>query len=82
MPKSATKVRAFLGLVWYLAQFLPGLAEHTAVLTPLTTKATNTCWPGWSASHQVAFDAVKCLVTSRDCLTTGTLHTDKSVRTP
>ncbi len=37
-PKTATEVRSFLGLVRYIATFLPRLAEHTAILTPLTTK--------------------------------------------
>jgi hypothetical protein len=37
-PKSATDVRAFLGLVRYISAFLPRLADHTTILTPLTTK--------------------------------------------
>ena len=69
-PNTATEVRAFLGLVRYLAQFLLYLAEYTLVLTPLTTKATDSAWPGWSPSHQATFDAIKELVTSCDCLTT------------
>ena len=70
MPKSATDVRAFLGLIRYLTQFLPHLAELTCVLTPLTTKSTDSAWPGWSPEHQTAFDAIKVLVTGRECLTT------------
>jgi hypothetical protein len=38
---SATDVRQFLGLVWYLASFLPNLASHTSVLTLLTMKEAN-----------------------------------------
>jgi len=70
IPKSTTDVRSFLGLVRYLDQFLPSLAEHTRELMPLTTKASETQWPGWNDKHQVAFDAIKRLVISRDCLTT------------
>jgi hypothetical protein len=38
VPTSATEVRSFLGLVRYIAVFLPHLADHTVILTPLTTK--------------------------------------------
>jgi len=69
-PKSTTDVRSFLGLVRYLEQFLPHLADHTRLLTPLTTKTSELNWPGWTSEHQTAFDAIKRLVTSRDCLTT------------
>ena len=37
-PKNSTDVRAFLGLVRYISDFLPKLADHTVILTPLTTK--------------------------------------------
>ncbi|VDB90830.1 unnamed protein product [Peniophora sp. CBMAI 1063] len=69
VPRSAKDVRSFLGLVRYLAAFLPNLAEYTRILTPLTIKAADRTWPGWHAHHQRAFDAIKELVTSRDCLT-------------
>src|SRR5882724_2705551 len=36
IPKSATDVRGFLGLVCYVSIFLPKLANHTCILTPLT----------------------------------------------
>ena len=35
IPETATQVRGFLGLVRYIASFLPKLADHTAVLTEL-----------------------------------------------
>jgi hypothetical protein len=38
IPQNATDVCAFLGLIRYVATFLPKLADHTTVLTPLTTK--------------------------------------------
>jgi hypothetical protein len=37
-PKTATDVHSFLGLVHYIAAFLPHLADHTTVLTLLTMK--------------------------------------------
>jgi hypothetical protein len=68
-PKSATDVRSFLELVRYIAVFLPHLADHTTVLTPLTTKECEKDFPTWSSTHQIAFDAIKSLVVSRECLT-------------
>jgi hypothetical protein len=58
-----------LGLVRYISAFLPHLAEHTAVLTPLTTKDCEKIFPEWCPAHQEAFDAIKALVVSRECLT-------------
>jgi len=67
--KSASDVWAFLGLVWYIVVYLPKLAEFTLVLSPLTTKDVDKHFPTWSAEHQVAFNAVKGQVVSRECLT-------------
>ncbi|TFY53536.1 hypothetical protein EVJ58_g9399 [Rhodofomes roseus] len=69
VPRNATDVRAFLGLVRYIASYLPNLAEHTRVLTPLTTKEAKRDFPAWTDAHQRAFDAIKALVVSRECLT-------------
>lgn len=69
-PCSATDVRRFLGLVRYLAAFLLNLATHTAVLTPLTTAEATRSFPTWMPEHQFAFEAVKAIIVSRDCLTT------------
>jgi hypothetical protein len=68
--KCSTDVRAFLGLVRYVADFLPLLADHTSVLTPLTHKLADVIFPSWTMTHQHAFDAIKTLVMGRDCLTT------------
>lgn len=61
-------MRAFLGLVCYIAVYLEGLAEFTCVLTPLTTKESTKHFPGWTSAHQEAFDGVKKLVTSWECI--------------
>ena len=69
-PTCTKHVRAFLGLVCYLSAFLPKLAEHTAVLDELTTKECNKVFPPWQPHHQAAFNAIKALATSTECLTT------------
>jgi len=62
-------MQAFLGLVRYISVFLPKLAEFLAALMPLTTKDMERSFPKLSATHQVAFDAIKGLVVSWECLT-------------
>jgi hypothetical protein len=69
VPKSATETRQFLGLVRYLQQFLPKLAVQCRVLEELTHKKYEKNFPNWTQSHQSAFDAIKHLVVSRECLT-------------
>jgi hypothetical protein len=39
------------------------------VLMPLTTKEARKNFPTWTVEHQAAFDAIKALVVSRECLT-------------
>jgi hypothetical protein len=68
--KSAKQMWQFLGIVRYITVFLPQLAEHMTVLTLLTRKECNTSFPLWTTEHQYAFDAIKALVVSWDCLTT------------
>lgn len=67
-PRNASHVRSFLGLVRYVASFLPALARYTAVLNPLTTKDAEMRFE-WTTAHTDAFEAIKRLVTSRECLT-------------
>ncbi|PSR72195.1 hypothetical protein PHLCEN_2v11934 [Hermanssonia centrifuga] len=68
VPRSAFDVRSFLGLVRYISNFLPALAQHTLVLNTLTTKEADKDFI-WTPAHFDAFEAVKTLVTSRECLT-------------
>jgi len=68
-PMNAHEARSFLGLVRYMANFLPDLAEHTEVLTELTHRSAEKIFPDWDSRYQRAFDGVKKLVTSRECLT-------------
>ena len=66
---TAKHVRQFLGIVWYISTFLPTLTEHTSILMPLTKKECNKEFLEWMQEHQQAFEAIKGLVLSRDCLT-------------
>lgn len=66
--KSTNDVRSFLGLVQYIAVFLPKLADHTVVLTPLTTKKAHKDFPAWTNTHDLAFKSIKKLVCSAECL--------------
>jgi hypothetical protein len=68
--KSATEAHGFLRLMRYISVFLPKLAEHTHILTPLTTKEAKKTFPQWTEIHQEAFKAIKALVVSAECLTT------------
>src|SRR6202050_2352597 len=70
VQQNTTDVRSFLGLVRYISWFLPKLADYTCILTPLTTKEARCDFPAWSTDHQTAFDAIKALIVSRECLTT------------
>ena len=69
-PKTTTDVRAFLGVVRYIANYLPKLAEYTAVLTPLTQKTYDHAFPEWRQEHEDAFNHIKEIVVSSECLTT------------
>ena len=63
-----TEVWAFLGLVQYIATFLPKLADHTYLLTLLTNKTAKSGF-SWTNDHQFAFESIKALVIGADCLT-------------
>ncbi|GBE85803.1 Transposon Tf2-1 polyprotein [Sparassis crispa] len=69
VPCNASQVCAFLGLVRYIAPFLPKLADLTLVLNPLTTKEAELNFPTWDTKHQTTFDNIKSLVCSREVLT-------------
>jgi hypothetical protein len=68
--KNTTDVRSFLGLVWYIACLLPQLADFTFILMPLTMKEARRDFPQWTTEHNAAFEAIKGLVLSCECLTT------------
>jgi len=79
-PKTATQMRAFIGLVRYLLAFLPGLATHTGSLADLITKEADRKFPKWTETHQNTFEGIKKLVVSRECLTTIDLSLCPSIK--
>ena len=70
IPKNPSEVRGCFGLVYYIAAFLPSLADHTSILTKLTTKDSEMNFLSWMPKYQEAFDTIKQTVTSCNCLTT------------
>jgi hypothetical protein len=68
-PTNPTEVHMFLGIVRYLSNHLPNVATHTRVLAALTTKAAEFKFSEWNNKHNTAFNAVKNLVVSPECLT-------------
>lgn len=64
-PRRTKDVWAFLGIVRYIAIYLPWLVEHTSVLTPLTKKEYDKAFPAWTECYQRAFDGIKQIVVSR-----------------
>lgn len=68
IPTNLTEVWGFLGLVWYIASFLPKLADHTYPLIPLTNKSMKLIF-SWTADHQFAFESIKALIVRAYCLT-------------
>ena len=69
VPTNATETRAFLGLMRYLNVFLPKLAVQSDILLVFITKETEKKFPEWRPKHQLAFDTIKAIVTSWECLT-------------
>lgn len=63
VPRCTKDIRTFLGLVRYIANFLPKLADYMSVLTTLTIKEAKENFI-WLPQHFAAFEAIKKLVTS------------------
>ncbi len=57
-----------MGLVHYIATFLLHLGDLTAVLTPLNIKDADKKFPMWDTTHPEAFNAIKELVLSNNCI--------------
>jgi hypothetical protein len=70
VPQNTTDVCSFLAFVQYISWYLPQLADFTQILMPPTTKEAWRNFPPWPAEHQAAFESIKVLVMSRECLTT------------
>ncbi|GAA5994209.1 hypothetical protein JCM11641_002880 [Rhodosporidiobolus odoratus] len=63
-PTTVKQLRGFLGLVQYMRKFIVGLAQHTALLTPLTQKALGDITGLWGEKEQRAFEEIRRVVTS------------------
>jgi len=70
VPHSVNEMCSFLGLVHYIADHIPNLAEYTHALNALTTKSADLSFPSWLAEHHNAFEAIKDLIVSPQCLMT------------
>lgn len=69
VPRNIKELRGFLGLVQYLRNFVVGLAESTAVLSKLTTKATTRIdETNWGPAEQTAFEKIKNTMVNLPCL--------------
>ncbi|CAH1255636.1 RTL1 [Branchiostoma lanceolatum] len=64
-PKTVGEVRSFLGLVHYVAKFIPNLATMTEPLQKLTRKGVEF---KWSSEQQKSFEKLKELITSTETL--------------
>lgn len=65
VPTSVTEVQSFLGMITYLAPFIPNLSSHTSSLRQLLQKDSDF---QWHSEHQVAFDTLKHLICSASSL--------------
>ena len=64
-PTDAQSLRRFLGMVNYLAKFLPRLSEETEVLRKLTEKDAQWCW---LPAHADSMACVKDMIVSAPVL--------------
>ena len=60
-PKTETELKSFLGMVNYLGQYTPALADLRPPLDRLYKK--DTTWR-WDPEHQRAFDGIKSVISS------------------
>ena len=61
-PTSRTKLQEFLGMVTWLAPFIPNMSENTATLWELLQQDTEFIW---NESYDAAFLRIKQLITHR-----------------
>jgi hypothetical protein len=57
VPQDYDAIRRFLGLVNYVASYMPNMATYT---TPLSAIGSKRNWV-WTELHQKAFDMIKLL---------------------
>ena len=59
MPTNAAEVQSFIGMITYLAPFIPMLSEHNAPLRQLLKKESDF---QWHSEHTEAFEKLKQLI--------------------
>ncbi|KAG5725211.1 hypothetical protein E4T56_gene10113 [Termitomyces sp. T112] len=64
-PKNKKEVQAFLGFASFYQRFIKDFLHHACPLFNLTAK--DTAW-SWGPLEQMAFDALKCSITSEPVL--------------
>ena len=64
-PQSKEELMRFLGVITYLSQFIPGLADRAHSLRGLLKKTSDFIW---ETDHQQEFEQLKNSVTSEACL--------------
>ena len=64
-PECKKDVERFLGVVTYLAKFIPNMSKHTEPLRGLTRDDVE--WQ-WKAEHQQAFNTMKTMLTEAPVL--------------
>ena len=60
-PTDVASARTFLGMVNYLAKFLPGLSDETEVLKKLTEKDVKWCW---LTTHEEAMAHIQRMIST------------------
>ena len=75
-PKDASEVRSFMGLVQYLAKFMPDVASVAKPIQELTRKDVAF---KWGEEQQTDFQELKCLITQAETL--GYIRVDCRTRT-
>ncbi|XP_063389640.1 uncharacterized protein K02A2.6-like [Cydia fagiglandana] len=65
-PTNVKELQRFLGMVNYLGQYIPNLAEETSILRDLVKK--ENIWQ-WSESHEKQFGKLKSLICKAPVLT-------------
>ena len=76
-PRTVTKVKSFLGLINFLARFVPNMATLAKPLR-LLTRAGNP-WT-WGPEQQSAFNSLKASISSESCLALFSRHRKTEVR--
>lgn len=64
-PECKKDVERFLGMITYLAKFIPNMSQHTEPLRELTRE--DVAWQ-WGGEHQNAFDKLKIMLTEAPLL--------------